>query len=44
MMKITQSIAWLIAMKPHPHICGTRKIDLCICEKLLITRTTLASF
>ena len=28
----------LIAMKAHPYICGTRKCDLCLCEKLLVAR------
>ena len=33
-------IDWLIAMKAHPYICGTRKCDLCLCEKLLIARAS----
>ena len=37
------TIDWLIAMKSHPYICGTRKYDLCLCEKLLITRANSAS-
>ena len=32
------AIDWLIAMKTHPYICGTRKCDLCLFEKLLIAR------
>ena len=32
------SINWGIAMKSHKYICGSRKCDLCICEKLLIAR------
>ena len=32
------TIDWLIAIKAHPYICGTRKCDLCLCEKLLIAR------
>ena len=36
------TIDWLIAMKTHPYICGTRKCDLCLCEKLLITRANSA--
>ena len=24
------TIYWLITMKAHPHICGTRKCDLCL--------------
>ena len=34
---------WLIAMKAHPYICGTRKCELCLCEKLLIARANSAS-
>ena len=26
-------------MKSHEYVCGSRKCDLCICEKLLIART-----
>ena len=29
-------------MKAHPYICGTRKCDLCLCEKLLIARANSA--
>ena len=30
---------WLIALKAHPYIFQmTRKCDLCLCEKLLISR------
>ena len=29
------TIDWLIAMKAHPYICGMRKCDLCLCEKLV---------
>ena len=25
------TIDWLIALKAHPYICGTRKCDLCLC-------------
>ena len=25
-------------MKSHKYVCGSRKCDLCICEKLLIAR------
>ena len=32
------SINWDIAMKSHKYVCGSRKCDLCICEKLLIAR------
>ena len=37
------TIYWLIAMKAHPYICGTRKCDLCLCEKLMIARANSAS-
>ena len=37
------TIDWLIAMKAHPYICGTRKCDLCLCEKLMIVRAHSAS-
>ena len=37
------TIDWLIAMKAHPYICGTRKCDLCLYEKLLIARANSAS-
>ena len=37
------TINWLIAMKAHPYICGTRKCDLCLCEKLMIARANSAS-
>ena len=30
-------------MKAHPYICGTRKCDLCLCEKLLIARANSPS-
>ena len=29
---------WNIAMKLQKYVCGSRKCDLCICEKLLISR------
>ena len=29
---------WNIAMKSQKYVCGSRKCDLCICEKLLISR------
>ena len=32
------TIERLIAMKAPPHICWTRKCDLCLCEKFLIAR------
>ena len=37
------TIDWLIAMKANPYICGTRKGDLCLCEKLMIARANSAS-
>ena len=36
-------IDWLIAMKTHPYICGTKKCDLSLCEKLLIARANSVS-
>ena len=36
-------IDWLIAMKAHPYICGMRKCDLCLCEKLMIARANSAN-
>ena len=30
-------------MKAHPYICGTRKYDLCLYEKLMIARANSAS-
>ena len=32
------SINWDIAMKSRKYVCGSRKCDLCICEKLPIAR------
>ena len=32
------TIDWLIAIKAHPYICGTRKCDLWLCEKFMIAR------
>ena len=37
------TIDWLIAMKAHPYICGTRKCDLWLCENLMIARANSAS-
>ena len=37
------TIDWLIATKAHPYICGTRKCDLHLCEKLMIARTNSAN-
>ena len=35
------TIDWLIAMKAY--ICGARRCDLCLCEKLLTTRANSSS-
>ena len=35
---INHIINWDFAMKSHKYVCGSRKCDLCICEKLLIAR------
>ena len=35
---INYFINWNIAMKSQKYVCGSRKCDLCICEKLLISR------
>ena len=37
------TIDWIIAMKTHPYICGTKKCDSCLCEKLMIARASSAS-
>ena len=37
------SVDWLIAIKAHPYICGTKKFDLCLCEILMIARANSAS-
>ena len=37
------TIDWLIAMKVHSYICGTRKCDWCLCEKLMIARDNSVS-
>ena len=29
---------WDLAMKLQKYVCGSRKCDLCICEKLIISR------
>ena len=31
-------IDWNIAIKSQKYVCGSRRCDLCICEKLLISR------
>ena len=33
---INYFINWDIAMRWHKYVCGSRKCDLCICEKLII--------
>ena len=38
------TIDWLIVMKAHQYICGTRKCDLSLCEKQLIATANLESF
>ena len=35
---INYIINWDIAMKSHKYVCGSRKCDQCICEKVLIAR------
>ena len=30
-------------MKEHPYLCGTRRCDLCLCEKLKIATANSAS-
>ena len=37
------TIDWLIATKAHPYICGTRKCDSCLRERLLIARANSES-
>ena len=37
------TIDWLIAMRAHRYICGARKCDLCLCEKLKIPTANSAS-
>ena len=37
------TIDWLITKKGHSCYCGTRKRDLCLCEKWLIARANSAS-
>ena len=41
--RLNYRVNWLIAKKTHPYVFGTRKYDLCLCEKLLIARANLAS-
>ena len=40
---VNYTIDWLIAMKVHPYICGARKWNLCLREKLVIARANSAS-
>ena len=35
---INYFINWDIAMKSQKYVCGSRKCNLCICEKLFIAR------
>ena len=35
---INYSINWNIAMKSQKYVCRSRKCDLCVCQKLLISR------
>ena len=37
------TIDWLISVKVHPYICGTRKCDLCLSDKLMIAKANSAS-
>ena len=32
------NISWSVATKAHPYICGSRKCDLCLSEKVLIAQ------
>ena len=41
--RLNYRVNWLIAKKTRPYVFGTRKYDLCLCEKLLIARANLAS-
>ena len=35
---IQHSVKWCIASKAHPYVCGSRKCDLCLTEKLIIRK------
>ena len=41
--KITSKKSFRTKLKAHPYNCGTRKCDLCLCEKLMIARANLTS-
>ena len=32
------TIKWSVAAKPSPYICGSKRCDLCLTEKLLIAK------
>ena len=40
---IEHSVKWCIASKAHPYVCGSRKCDLCLTEKLTIMKADLES-
>ena len=40
---ITYDLKWSVAPRCSPYICGSRKCDLCITEKLLIASENPAS-
>ena len=33
------SIKWSVVVKAHPYVCGSRRCDLCLSEKLAIARS-----
>ena len=35
---IEHNLKWCIASKAHPYVCGSRKCDLCLAEKLTIIK------
>ena len=37
------TIDWLISVEVHLYICGTRKCDLCLSDKLMIAKANSAS-
>ena len=41
--KIQHNLKWCIASKAHPYVCGRRKCNLCLTEKLTITKADLES-
>ena len=38
---IEHNLKWRIASKAHPYVCGSRKCDLCLTEKLTIIKADL---